>query len=92
MKIYLVEAEHFEIPGRILQAFGREADARRLANEQANLIIKEACGIIETPYKPLPLDASGEDRAARLVECLDAMECYHEGDAYANVIEIQVYP
>jgi hypothetical protein len=90
MKIYLVEAEHFEIPGRHLRAFCRETDAQRDANEQANLIIKDACETSGKPFKPLPLDASGERRARALAKHIAGIG--YECNAYADVIELQVYP
>ena len=88
MHIYLVEAEHFEVPGLIRRAFTCRAYAETFANETANQILQDASEIIEADFSPLPLDATPAQRGAAITETLAKLD--YECTAYANVIELKL--
>jgi hypothetical protein len=89
MHIYLVEAEHFEVPGIIRRAFTCRAYAETFANETANQILRDASEIIEADFAPLPLDATPAQRKVAIHEMLAKLEDGF-GDAYANVTELEL--
>ena len=88
MHIYLVEAEHFEVPGMIRRAFTRKADAEAFANETANQILKDACEVADASFEPLPVDATQAQRDNAIDGQIAAIG--YECNAYADVIDMEL--
>lgn len=72
MKIHLVTAEHFEVPGLIQKAFATEAQAVAEAVEITNLMLKDS------GWQPLASPVQWQHHVERLQDEHGAQFCYVE--------------
>ncbi len=83
MKIYLVTAEHFGVPGRIIKPFDSNAKARKEAASLVRLMLKD------TPASAkLPTLAEDDDE---FQAALEALENYHgAAHCYVEIAPLEV--
>lgn len=72
MKIYLVTAEHFHVPGLIQKAFATEALAVAEAVEITNIMLKDS------DWQPLASPVQWRHHVERLQDKHGAQYCYVE--------------